>query len=262
MEKSGATTGFTKNGVLKKVLMMHTFQGCGEQPNQDGGCTAVGITLTNIEQINGNGFSAGGDSGALVMTKGTCEPEPVGMIEGVDPGVTYAQNLDQVLNELGQVSGDTFTFFGSGVCGCALSLPGPRRLFGLLRISYNDDGFGAFLQNVQNTGNNMGYVINTVTGVESIEDLSIPDPDVVTAYAARTDFLANETPCETVQVPNNNFGTSSRVENVGIDLSGAVAALDIQVPTAANLDPTNVCIPATFEGVPVEQEVLQTSPLS
>ncbi len=54
------------------------------------------------------------------------------------------------------------------------------------------------------------------------------------------------------------FLCSSNVAGVGIDLSGSTAALDVVVYSSADLDPYHICIPATFEGIPVEQEVIKT----
>ena len=192
VQKVGMKTGFTNNGVLNKVLMRYQLKGCKTQPNGNGDCGTAEIVLKNVEQIHGRGFSDMGDSGALVVTRATCEPQPVGMVEGLSPsGDTIAQQLTPVLQQLNSVSGNTFTMVGTGtIAGCSFPLPKLRQPFYFLQqVSYKGDAFGAFLENVQSSGSNMGYVIDTVTGVESIQDLSVPDPDVVAAYAARTDFL-------------------------------------------------------------------------
>ena len=116
-------------------------------------------------------------------------------------------------------------------------------------------------QGPEGEGNHMGYVIDPATGEEHIKDLSVPEPDVVAAYTAREDFLRDETACERAEVRTKLFGTFGRVANLAVDLSGTVATLIAQVPTDAALDPDHRCIPASFEGVEVKQEVIKVSPL-
>lgn len=97
---------------------------------------------------------------------------------------------------------------------------------------------------------NLGYVVDPVTGKDKLVDLSVPDPDVMAAYAAESDFEAKFTPCETSSYP---------VQGVGIDLSGVVAKLDVELPPSLkHLDIKHVCIPAWYGGVPVEQSFVET----
>jgi hypothetical protein len=101
---------------------------------------------------------------------------------------------------------------------------------------------------------NLGYVVDPVTGKEHLADLSVPDPDVVAADAAQNDLQAHLTPCEI---------ETYQVLNVGIDLSGTVAKLYVQLsPSVKQLDVNHVCIPATYEGVPIVQSFVTTSPLN
>lgn len=101
---------------------------------------------------------------------------------------------------------------------------------------------------------NLGYVVDPVTGKEEIADLDVPDPDVVAAYAARNDLQAHLTHCEI---------KTYQVQGVGIDLSGTAAKLEIELsPSIKHLDARHVCIPATYEGVPVEQSIISTVPMS
>jgi hypothetical protein len=266
VQKSGLQTGVTQGVVAKDGLEEQTSNTCMSMPNAAGACPSELVTNQNLIEIQGKSgnFIEGGDSGALVLTRGFCENEPVGLakaVSSVNKTISYATDMTTVLQQLGAVSGNIYTVVGTtNQVGCSLQLPRLHQPFYFLQhVSYNGDLFKAFLEDIQDSEPSMlGYVINTVTGVESVEDLSIPDTDVVVAEAARSDFLANETPCETAQVSNNNFGTTSLVANVGIDLSGAVAALIVQVTTEAYLDPSNVCIPATYEGVTVEQQAIGT----
>jgi hypothetical protein len=100
---------------------------------------------------------------------------------------------------------------------------------------------------------NLGYLVDPVTGKESLADLNVPDPDVVAAFAAQSDLQAHLTSCEI---------KTYRVENVGIDLSGTVAKLEVQLSLSIkHLDVKHVCIPATYEGVPVVQSIMTIIPM-
>jgi hypothetical protein len=97
---------------------------------------------------------------------------------------------------------------------------------------------------------NLGYVTDSITGKDELVDLTVPDPDVMAAEAASSVFDANLTPCEISTYP---------VQGVGIDLSGVVAKLDVELPPALkHLDIKHVCIPAWYGGVPVEQSFVET----
>jgi hypothetical protein len=80
--------------------------------------------------------------------------------------------------------------------------------------------------------------------------------------AVQEDFVRHETACMRAEYRIEVFGTFSRVANVAIDVGGPTAILVAQVPTEAALDPDHRCIPASFEGVEVKQEVLTVSPLN
>lgn len=96
----------------------------------------------------------------------------------------------------------------------------------------------------------MGYVLDPATGQEKVVDLNVPDPEVLVAYAAQGDFMANLTPCEK---------WTYHVQNVAIDPFGTEAKLDVQLPPSSEqLDTHHSCIPARYEGVPVEQSLVET----
>jgi len=81
-------------------------------------------------------------------------------------------------------------------------------------------------------------------------DLNEPDFDVLTAYAAQSDFKTALKPCAI---------SIYHVRNIAIDLFGTVAKLDVQLPPSVkHLDYHHECIPATYEGVPVEQSFIST----
>jgi len=89
-----------------------------------------------------------------------------------------------------------------------------------------------------------------VDGVTTLEDPTVADPDVAQALVVRADFMND--PLIALML---NLGTA---DGVGIDLSVSPAALDIIVDSAADLDPYHTVIPASYEGVTVEQDVINT----
>jgi hypothetical protein len=86
-----------------------------------------------------------------------------------------------------------------------------------------------------------------------MQDLTVADTAVVQALNALPDFWVSLPICAF-----GLWGSHVIAQAIGIDLSGQVAALDVEVPTSANLDPHNACIPSQFEGVPVVQDVIDT----
>ncbi|MGO9606885.1 MAG: hypothetical protein ACLQAT_26425 [Candidatus Binataceae bacterium] len=76
------------------------------------------------------------------------------------------------------------------------------------------------------------------------------DLDVIRAMAARVDLLAGLA---------DQFSPKGGVEGIGINLSSSTAALNVTVTSSLDLDPDHLVFPASYEGVPVEQEVIGTS---
>jgi hypothetical protein len=87
--KHGRTTGFTKGRV----------QGVNASVNV-GYSNGVALFTGQII-IGGGGFSAGGDSGSLIVVeKGSNARKPVGLLFAGGGGITVANPIDDVLSEL------------------------------------------------------------------------------------------------------------------------------------------------------------------
>ncbi len=86
-----------------------------------------------------------------------------------------------------------------------------------------------------------------------MQDATIADPDVAQALTVLPDFTAY------VAILIDD----GVVDGVGIDLSGSTAALDVvwDSQTDEN-DATVPPIPSSYEGVPVEQHIIQTVDLT
>lgn len=118
VQKAGAATGLTY-GKVKKILKVAKYEICANTPtsvslNSKGKVTsevcgntklmfASHIVVTPVKPSTA--FSAQGDSGALVLSTGTC-PQPVGMVVAIDPGAneTFVAPLPNVLQSL-QIGG-------------------------------------------------------------------------------------------------------------------------------------------------------------
>ncbi len=71
------------------------------------------VSYTNQVVINGSGFSAGGDSGSLIVsnTSSTCR-QPVALLFAGGGSSTIGNPIGQVLTKLGSATGKTYSFVG------------------------------------------------------------------------------------------------------------------------------------------------------
>lgn len=111
--KSGRTTGFT-TGTISSVntsVSIRYQPVCGR-----GGGTVV--NYTNQVVINSSTFSAGGDSGSLIVTNnGTCH-QPVALLFAGSSTTTIGNPIGTVLSTLNAATGLSLTFVGT-TCGTA-----------------------------------------------------------------------------------------------------------------------------------------------
>jgi len=111
--KSGRTTGFTTGSVgsINTSVNVQYQRGCGK------GKKFV-IGYTNQVVVNGAGFSAGGDSGSLIVTNDTCH-QPVALLYAGSSTSTIGNPVGEVLSKLGTQHGSALSFVGN-TCGTAL----------------------------------------------------------------------------------------------------------------------------------------------
>jgi hypothetical protein len=84
----------------------------------------------------------------------------------------------------------------------------------------------------------------------TMEDPTVADPDVVQALVALPELTSQL----------NFWIYEGYIDGIGIDLSGTTAALDVVWDSASVENP--LLLPATFEGVPVENSVIDTVDLT
>src|SRR5688572_456685 len=106
--KSGRTTGFTTGSIssVNTSVNVQYQQGCGKGKK-------FTVSFTNQIVITGSTFSAGGDSGALIVTNNSSH-NPVGLLFAGSSTTTIANPIGQVLTRLGTAMGRTFSFNLSG----------------------------------------------------------------------------------------------------------------------------------------------------
>jgi len=106
--KSGRTTGFTTGTIssINTSVSVQYQQGCGH-----GKKFTVGYT--NQIVIGPGAFSAGGDSGSLIVTNNSAH-NPVGLLFAGSSSATIANRASEVLTRLSTVIGRSLTFVGSG----------------------------------------------------------------------------------------------------------------------------------------------------
>jgi len=224
VQMRGAFSGLRTNGhTLSKMLMPVAIKLCQHQPtriptpgNPSSGCNESPVKLANSFEVKPFDFANDGDSGALVLTVGPC-PQPIGMIEGSGvlngKNVVVIESIGPVLNALKSAGGYSSLSIVSGGGGCSSNLA--------------EVGDGGTPQ------------------IFTLQDVTVPDPDVARALAV---------------LPDVGFGflCAGNVAGVGVDLSVSPAALDVVVFSSAGLDPYHICIPSSYEGVPMEQDVIKT----
>jgi hypothetical protein len=123
--KSGRTTGFTTGTIssLNTSVSIQYQKGCN-------GGKKFNVTFTGQVVINSSTFSAGGDSGSLIVTNNSSH-NPVGLLFAGSSTTTIANPIGLVLTRLGTALGRTFSFGGGGGGGAAATtqdeIQGPGR---------------------------------------------------------------------------------------------------------------------------------------
>jgi hypothetical protein len=106
--KSGRTTGFTTGtvGSINTSVSVQYTTSCG-------GGKKFTVAYTNQVVINSSTFSAGGDSGSLIVTNNSAH-NPVALLFAGSSSATIGNPASLVLTRLSSVLGRTLTFVGSG----------------------------------------------------------------------------------------------------------------------------------------------------
>jgi len=116
VQKCGRTTGLTSGaiGAINVSLTVAYNKSCGTNARY--------AVFANQLRIDTGGFSAGGDSGALILTKPTSgAPQPVGLLFAGSITQTFANPIQTVLSALGNLS-----VVGSGVAGTGMAATAPE----------------------------------------------------------------------------------------------------------------------------------------
>lgn len=118
VQKSGRTTGHTTGtvGSINTTVSVRYSKSCGS----NGGTV---FTFTNQVVINSSTFSAGGDSGSLIVTTGSC-PQPVALLFAGSSSSTIGNPAGQVLSRLSTALGSTLSFVGVACGTSSLTLDG------------------------------------------------------------------------------------------------------------------------------------------
>ena len=111
--KSGRTTGFT-TGTIASINTSVNVQ----YTRDCGGGKRFTVSYTGQVVINSTTFSAGGDSGSLIVTNNSAH-NPVALLFAGSSSTTIANPIGQVLSRLQTALGRSFTFVGTGGGGGA-----------------------------------------------------------------------------------------------------------------------------------------------
>jgi len=106
--KSGRTTGFTTGTVssINTSVSVQYQKGCNSGKK-------FTVSYTNQVVINSSTFSAGGDSGSLIVTNNASH-NPVALLYAGSSTSTIGNPIGEVLTKLGAALGRTFSFGGGG----------------------------------------------------------------------------------------------------------------------------------------------------
>ena len=115
--KSGRTTGFTTGSVssVNTSVSVQYQASCGQ------GKKFV-VNYTNQVVINSSTFSAGGDSGSLIVTNNSAH-NPVALLFAGSSTSTIANPINEVRSKLSTQLGRTLSFVGTGPAGGAPATP-------------------------------------------------------------------------------------------------------------------------------------------
>ena len=115
--KSGRTTGFTTGSIssINTTVSVRYPKSCG-----GGGGTL--FTFTNQVVINSSTFSAGGDSGSLIVSNDNCH-QPVALLFAGSSSSTIGNPISLVLSRVSAALGRTVSFVG-GTCTSAATREG------------------------------------------------------------------------------------------------------------------------------------------
>jgi hypothetical protein len=119
--KSGRTTGFTTGTVtsINTSVAVQYQKNCGSGKK-------FTVSYTNQVVIGGSSFSAGGDSGSLILTNSG--KSPVALLYAGSSTSTIGNPAGEVLIRLSAALGRTLTFVGSGGGSSATSKKGKSQL--------------------------------------------------------------------------------------------------------------------------------------
>lgn len=121
--KSGRSTGLTCASVESVDVSMSV----GE-PGPHCSGSQVFVTFPDVIVVNGTGFSAGGDSGSLIVDANTAEPIAL-LFAANAADLTIANPISDVLSALKDASGNAPTFVGGAehaVAACSLAEPSAK----------------------------------------------------------------------------------------------------------------------------------------
>ena len=110
--KSGRTTGFT-TGSISSINTTVSVR----YPGSCGGNGGPSFTFTNQVVINSSTFSAGGDSGSLIVSNNNCH-QPVALLFAGSSTSTIGNPIGAVLTQLTASLGRTVSFVG-GICSAS-----------------------------------------------------------------------------------------------------------------------------------------------
>jgi hypothetical protein len=186
VQKSGRTTGHT----TASIGSINTSVTVQYQPTCGSG-RKITYSYTNQVVINSNTFSAGGDSGSLILTTGAC-PRPVALLFAGSSSTTIGNPIGDVMSKMSSALGSSLSFVG-------MSCTGPGSQFESQSFQLPQqavDHANRILE--QNRQNLMSRPAVIGVGLGALEDNSGP---AVVVYVDKTNQAKPQVPDKVDNVP-------------------------------------------------------------
>jgi hypothetical protein len=195
VQKSGRTTGHTTGTIGStntSVKVQYQIQ-CGKGKKYT-------VSYTNQVLINSSTFSAGGDSGSLILTNTSCA-HPVALLFAGSSSTTIGNPISDVLNALSGVVGSPVSFVGQTCTGPSSPQSGAQS-FQLPQQAL--DRAGRVLE--QNRHDLMSRPEVLGVGLGALEDNSAP---AIVVYVDKTSQAKPQLPAQADNVPVRIIMTDS-----------------------------------------------------
>jgi hypothetical protein len=201
--KSGRTTGFTTGtiGSINTTVSVQYQRACGQGKK-------FTVRYTNQVVINSSTFSAGGDSGSLIVTNDACH-QPVALLFAGSSSATIANPIGEVLSKVGASLGKSVSFVGD-TCSTTTALQSLYSGAAALATSSGALGVGPSQAAIEHATAIMQQHVETLMAVPDVLGVGVGASDTNPAEAVITIYV-DQTAGRPPRLPQHIEGIRVRV---------------------------------------------------